>query len=58
VVIELKYAEGDKLEEACTDALDQIDEKQYNAHLQSDGMQTIVKYGIACFKKHCKVVKR
>jgi hypothetical protein len=57
VVIELKYAEGDRLEEACTEALDQIDEKQYNAHLKSDGMQTIVKYGIACFKKHCKVVK-
>jgi hypothetical protein len=57
VVIELKYAEGDRLEEACTEALDQIDEKQYNAHLKSDGMQTIVKYGIACFKKHCKVVR-
>jgi hypothetical protein len=57
VVIELKYAEADKLEEGCAEALDQIDEKQYNAHLQSDGMQTIVKYGIACFRKHCKVVR-
>jgi hypothetical protein len=57
IVIELKYAEADKLEEGCAVALDQIDEKQYNAHLQSDGMQTIVKYGIACFRKHCKVVK-
>jgi hypothetical protein len=57
VVIELKYAEGDKLEEGCIQALDQIEEKQYNAHLLADGMQTIVKYGIACFKKHCKVVR-
>jgi hypothetical protein len=56
VVIEMKYAENDKLEAACAEALDQIDEKQYNAHLQSDGMQTIVKYGIACFRKHCRVV--
>jgi hypothetical protein len=57
VVIELKYAEADKLEDGCAEALSQIDEKQYNAHLQSDGMQTIVKYGIACFRKHCKVVR-
>jgi hypothetical protein len=57
VVIELKYAEADKLEDGCAEALSQIDEKQYDAHLQSDGMQTIVKYGIACFRKHCKVVR-
>ena len=24
--------------------------------LKSDGMRTIIKYGIACFKKDCKVV--
>jgi hypothetical protein len=57
VVIELKYAEGNKLEIGCAEALSQIDEKQYNAQLLSDGMQTVVKYGIACFRKHCKVVK-
>jgi hypothetical protein len=57
VVIELKYAEADKLEDGCAEALSQIDEKQYDAHLQLDGMQTIVKYGIACFRKHCKVVR-
>jgi hypothetical protein len=57
VVIELKYAEADKLEASCAVALSQIDEKQYNAHLIADGMQTIVKYGIACFRKHCRVVK-
>jgi hypothetical protein len=57
VVIELKYAEGDRLEDSCAEALNQIDEKQYHAHLKSDGMQTIVKYGIACFRKHCKVVR-
>jgi hypothetical protein len=55
VVIELKYAEGDKLEEACAEALSQIDEKQYDAHLKLDGMHTIVKYAIACFRKHCRV---
>jgi hypothetical protein len=57
VVIELKYAEADKLEAGCAEALSQMDEKQYSAHLLSDGMQTIVRYGIACFRKHCKVVR-
>jgi hypothetical protein len=57
VVIELKYAEADKLEDGCAEALSQIDEKQYDAHLLLDGMQTVVKYGIACFRKHCKVVR-
>jgi hypothetical protein len=57
VVIELKYAEADELEGGCAAALRQIDEKQYNARLLSDGMQTIVKYGIACYRKHCRVVR-
>jgi hypothetical protein len=57
VVIELKYAEANKLEEGCAEALDQIDEMKYDAQLKSDGMQTILKYGIACYKKHCKVVR-
>jgi hypothetical protein len=57
VVIELKYAESAKLEEACEAALTQIEEKQYDAALQSDGMKNIIKYGIACFRKHCRVVR-
>jgi hypothetical protein len=57
VVIEVKYAEDDKLEEACAEALNQISDKKYDAHLKLDGMKTIVKFGIACFRKHCRVVK-
>jgi hypothetical protein len=53
----VKYAEENKLEEACEEALAQIDDKQYDAQLKSDGMQTILRYGIACFRKHCKVVR-
>jgi hypothetical protein len=56
VVIEVKYAEADKLEESCAEALHQIHEKKYNAHLLADGMQTVVKCGIACYRKHCRVV--
>lgn len=55
MVIELKYAEGGDLNAGCTNALKQIREKQYKAKLYSDGMKTILTYGIACFKKRCKV---
>lgn len=55
VVIELKYAQHGQLDAECAVALRQIEEKQYASKLQSDGMKTIVKYGIACYKKRCKV---
>lgn len=56
VVIELKYAEEGKMDAACAAALRQMEEKHYSAKLECDGMQTIVKFGIACYKKHCKMV--
>lgn len=56
VVIEMKYAEDGNLNAACEAALTQIEEKSYDAKLQEDGMRTILKYGIACFKKDCKVM--
>lgn len=55
IVIELKYAQEGKLEEACEEALSQIAEKNYEARLQEDDMNTIIKYGIAFYKKKCKV---
>jgi hypothetical protein len=54
----MKYAKDGKLDEGCAEALRQIDEKQYDARLQLDGMKNIVKVGIACFRKYCKVVCR
>jgi hypothetical protein len=56
VVIELKYAEEDKLEDACTKALAQVSGKQYDARLKLDGMKKIVRFGIACFRKQCRVL--
>ena len=55
VVIEMKYAQEDRMEAACTEALKQIEQRQYAARLKSDGMENIVNYGIACYRKHCKV---
>ncbi len=56
VVIELKYAEsGKQMEKACDTALQQIEERHYDAILLDDGMTNIVKYGISCYKKQCRV---
>ena len=56
IVIEMKYAENAGFEEACSEAAKQIREKNYEQALLDDGMKTIYKYGIACYKKRCRVV--
>lgn len=56
IVIELKYAEDGDMDAACSRALEQIEEKDYVDKLRQDGMRNFIKYGIACFKKDCKVV--
>lgn len=38
------------------EALEQIEEKNYAAKVKQDGMRQFIKYGIACYKKTCKVV--
>ena len=56
VVIELKYAEDGDMDTACARALEQIEEKNYVDKLKQDGMRNFIRYGIACYKKDCKVV--
>ena len=58
IVIEMKYAEDGNLEAACQRALQQIEDKKYEAKLKEDGMRSIIRYGIACYKKECKVLKK
>jgi hypothetical protein len=55
IVIELKYAEDNNLDKHCKEALAQIEGNSYDACLLSDGMEKIIKYGIAFYKKNCKV---
>ena len=55
IVIELKYADGGKLETACAEALEQIEEKKYAEGLKRRGMKKIIKYGIAFYEKECMV---
>lgn len=56
IIIEVKYAEGGELDAACKEALKQINKNNYTAELKEDDMHKILKYGIACYKKQCKVV--
>jgi len=55
-VIELKYAENGAFDTQCRKALQQIKTQNYEEVLIRDGMKTIYRYGIACYKKHCKVI--
>lgn len=56
IVIELKYAENAAFDVACQKALQQIKDKNYEEALIDDGMKTIYRYGIACYKKRCRVI--
>lgn len=56
IVVELKYAQDGDMDTACEKALQQIEDKNYTVRLKEEGMQNIIKYGIACYKKNCKVI--
>jgi hypothetical protein len=57
IVMEFKYADSiPSLESACTDAMDQIEEKRYATRLWFDGVEQGLAYGIAFCKKRCKVI--
>ncbi|MCD8014434.1 MAG: ATP-binding protein [Lachnospiraceae bacterium] len=56
IIIEFKYAENARLTAGCKDAMAQIERMNYTSELKHEGYHTIYKYGIACFKKRCKVI--
>lgn len=56
IVVEVKYSDEADLEAGCKKALDQIEKMGYEEKLRDVGMSTILKYGIACYKKKCKVM--
>ena len=55
ILIEVKYANDGNLDQACERALQQIEEKKYDEELRENGVDKILKYGIACYMKRCKV---
>ena len=57
LVIEVKYAQRGELDSSCEKALEQIDGKGYISELREEGYHTVYKYGIACFRKRCRVAE-
>ncbi len=55
IIIEVKYAHDGDLDAACKEALKQIEYTRYEEDLEDDGVDNILKYGIACYKKRCRV---
>lgn len=56
IVIEVKYAQEDDLDAECRKALAQIEKCGYADRLYEDGMRKVLRYGIACYKKRCRVI--
>lgn len=62
IVIEVKYPDSktgnqcEALEKGCREALQQIEKTGYEEKLHQDGLETILKYGIACNRKKCRVL--
>ena len=56
IIIEVKYAEKSRMEAVCREALRQMESTGYAEQLKEDDCNTILKYGIACWKKQCRVM--
>ena len=56
IIIEVKYAHDGNLDSVCKKALKQIEYTKYEDDLEDDGIENILKYGIACYKKRCRVM--
>ncbi len=57
IIIELKYSHTvTGMDAACEKALLQVKERRYDERLRNDGRNDILIYGIAFYKKRCRVV--
>lgn len=56
IILELKYADDGNLDTACKKALEQINRNRYEEILLDEGVPHILKYGIAFYKKRCRVM--
>ena len=57
IILELKYARSiNDLDQACERALNQIKDRGYDQERREDGRNDILAYGIAFWKKRCRVV--
>lgn len=56
IIIEVKYDEKEDLDTECQKALQQIINVKYSELFEQNGVHRILKYGIACRKKDCRVM--
>lgn len=57
IIFELKYSrEASGVDKACERAIAQIKDRRYAEYLRNDGRYDMLFYGIAFYKKRCKVV--
>ena len=57
LIIEIKSAEKiTELDKACERAMTQIHDRRYDEYLRNEGRNDILAYGIAFYKKRCRVV--
>lgn len=57
MIFELKVASGiNDMEKVCQEAIAQIKEKRYAEYLADEGRHNVLMYGIAFYKKRCKVM--
>lgn len=58
VILELKITDDfSKMKDVCREALKQIEEKNYEAGLRTEGYSNIKKYGLCFYRKECLVMK-
>lgn len=56
IIIEIKTADSIKnIGKAADDAINQIDEREYDMELKDEGYEDVLKYGIAFYKKDCLI---
>lgn len=57
IVVEIKHSlTYDGLNDSCLEAINQIKDKRYDTYLRNEERNDILIYGIAFYKKRCKVV--
>mgnify|MGYP004596353357 FL=1 len=56
IVVEIKHSlTYESMNDSCLEAINQIKDKRYDTYLRNEGRNDILIYGIAFFKKRCKV---
>lgn len=55
IIIAIKYMADGKLDFGCKKAIEEISDNKYKKWVEENEIQKILKYGIACYKKQCRV---